>query len=66
MGKTIVIKDDRLDLIEYNIWVEEYGKEEADKLYAEVNGEPFDPLDDELQELLSDLPALDEIDDLTE
>ena len=57
-----VIEDDGLDEIERNVLTKYFGKEEADKIIAEANGDEEDePLEEDLQEIVDNAPALDEI-----
>ena len=58
--EVITLSDDRRD-IEYNIWVEVFGKEKADEMKANLKGKKREPLDKELQEIVDNAPALDEI-----
>ena len=56
--ETIIIEDDRLDLIEKNALMSVFGAEVTKEILEDSEDEE---LDEELQEIVDNAPALDEI-----
>lgn len=58
---TIVLDDDGMKDAELSVLSEIYGKEEAEKIVANVNNGEEEQFDEELQDIIDSAPALDEI-----
>lgn len=60
-NNTVVLGNDEMRQTELSILTEMYGKEEAEKIVNTANTENGEQFDSEVQEILDEVPSIDEL-----